>query len=136
MARKKTVDQLSADELYSLAVSRQQEEEEAERLAVQQKIDGLKKQRRELLAKQRKELAAIDANIKKLGGRTRSSHGNGVKVTDAVLAIVQAAGEISTKDIKAELDRKGVIAGNLSQTLAYLKRQGRLKSPYRSIYSV
>jgi hypothetical protein len=56
-------------------------------------------------------------------------------VTDAVLAIIQAAGEISTPDIKAELERQGVVASNLSQTLAYLKRQGRVSSPSRSMYS-
>ena len=135
MARKKTADELSADELYSLAQARQQEEEEEQRQAVKQEIDELKQHRRDLLAKQRKELAAIDSKIKRLGGRTRSKNGSAVNVTDAVLAIVQAAGQISTKDIKSELDRQGVVAGNLSQTLAYLKRQGRVSSPSRSFYA-
>jgi Skp family chaperone for outer membrane proteins len=135
MARKKTVDNLSSDELYALALARQQEEEDAQRHAIRQEIDDLKQQRRELLAKHRKELTAIDAKIKKLGGKTRSKNRSAINVTDAVLAIVQAAGEISTKDIKAELDRQGVVASNLSQTLAYLKRQGRVSSPHRSIYA-
>ena len=135
MARKKTVEELSADELYTLALARQQEEEQAQREAARQEIDDLKQHRRELLAKQRKELAAIDSKIKKLGGRTRSKNGSAVNVTDAVFAIVQAAGQINTKDIKSELDRQGVIAGNLSQTLAYLKRKGRVSSPSRSVYA-
>lgn len=135
MARKKAVDELSADELYALAQERQQEEEEEQRHAVKQEIDNLKQERRELVTRHRKELAEIDSKIKKLGGRTRARSRSAVNVTDAVLAIVQAAGEISTKDIKAELDRQGVVASNLSQTLAYLKRQGRVSSPHRSVYA-
>lgn len=135
MARRKNVDDFSSDELYALAQARQQEEEEEKRNAMRMQIDELKQQRRELLTRHRKEVNALDSKIKKLGGKTRGRQRSAVSVTDAVLAIVQAAGKISTKDIKAELDRQGVVASNLSQTLAYLKRQGRVSSPHRSVYS-
>jgi hypothetical protein len=52
-----------------------------------------------------------------------------------VLDIVSQAKKISTKEIKAELESRGVVANNLPQTLAYLKRQGKVTSPARSIYS-
>ncbi|MEJ2576134.1 MAG: hypothetical protein P8106_05470 [Gammaproteobacteria bacterium] len=135
MARKKAIEDLSSDELYALAQQRQQEEEERQREAVKEQIDELKAKRKELAAKHRKQLAALDSEIRRLGGRTRARQRGGVNVTEAVMGIVQAAGEISTKEIKAELDNQGITANNLSQTLAYLKRQGRVTSPSRSVYT-
>jgi hypothetical protein len=135
MARKKSITDLSSDELYALAQERKLEEELMQKEAIKEQIDELKAQRRELAAKHKKELAAVDAEIRRLGGRTRSRQRSGVNVAETVLQIVQSAGEISTKDIKVELDKQGVAASNLSQTLAYLKRQGRVVSPARSMYS-
>jgi hypothetical protein len=136
MAKKKSLEELSADELYALAQEREQQEAEAQREAVKQQIDDLKAQRKALIAEHKKELAALDKEIRKLGGRTRSRRsGGGENVTDVVYGIVQAAGEISTKDIRAQLEAQGVEAANLAQTLAYLKRQGRVTSPSRSVYA-
>jgi len=136
MAKKKTVSELSADELYALAEKKQQEEAEAEREATRSMIEELRNKRRELVAKQRKELAAIDAKIRKLGGRTKAKSRSKGSVSSEVVAIIEAAGKISTKDIKAKLEAKGISTGNLSQTLAYLKRTGRLASPSRSMYTL
>ena len=91
-----------------------------------------------MVARHRKELAGIDAEIRGLGGRgvrgsRRASAGG--SVTDQVLDIVSKAKKVSTKEIKAELENRGVVANNLAQTLAYLKRQGKVSSPARSIYS-
>jgi hypothetical protein len=136
MAKKKSLEELSADELYALAQEREQQEAEAQREAVKQQVDELRAQRKTLIAEHKKELAALDKEIRKLGGRTRSRRaGGGENVTDVVLGIVQAAGEISTKDIRAQLEAQGVEAANLAQTLAYLKRQGRVTSPSRSVYA-
>ena len=137
MAKKTTINDLSAEELYALAQQKEQEEHEQEREAVRAQIESLRNERRELVAKQRKQLAALDTKIRKLGGRTRSSKGRAKgNVTDQVLSIVQSAGKISTKDIKAALESQGITANNLSQTLAYLKRTGRVTSPARSMYSI
>ncbi len=135
MARKKAIEELSSDELYALAMERQQQEEDMKREALKEELAALRAERRELVAAQKKVLAEVDAKIRKLGGKARARGRSAVNVTDAVLAIVQAAGEISTSDIKAQLDAQGVIASNLSQTLAYLKRQGRVASPSRSVYT-
>ena len=136
MARKKTLTNMSAEELYALAAERQQEEEEKQREALKTEIAELRSQRRELVARHKKELARIDSQIKKLGGKSgsrKSAHGS---ITNTILEIISAAGKISTSDLKAELENRGVVAGNLNQTLAYLKRQNRIASPSRAVYKI
>lgn len=136
MARKKTFESLSAEELYALAEQKQFEEAELEREAVREQLNTLRAERRELISSHKKALAAIDTRIRKLGGKTRSrGRSNSVNVTDTVLKIVEAAGQITTKEIKNKLDDQGITASNLSQTLAYLKRQGKVISPSRSVYA-
>lgn len=135
---KKSLSDLSSDELYRLAQEREEQEAAAEKEAARAQIEELRNTRRETVARHRKELAAIDAEIRALGGRSargkkRSSAGG--SVTDQVLEIVSKAKKVSTKEIKAELENRGVVANNLAQTLAYLKRQGKVTSPARSIYS-
>ena len=135
---KKNLSNLSADELYELARERERQEEEEAKEAVRAQLDELRAKRREAAARHRKELAAIDAEIRNLGGRTgggKRRRSAGGSITDHVLEIVSGSKKISTKEIKAELDNRGVIANNLAQTLAYLKRQGKVTSPARSIYS-
>lgn len=137
MARKKTVEDMSSDELYALAEARAEEEVERQREEARLVLEELRGKRRELVAKQRKELAVVDREIRKLTGKTKNKAGRrgGVNVTERVMQIVVNAGEISTKDIKAELENEGLNVSNLSQTLAYLKRQGKVTSPTRSIYT-
>ena len=135
---KKSLSELSSDELYRLAQKREEQEAAEAKVAARAQIEGLRNARRELVARQRKELAAIDAEIRALGGRSargKRRTSAGVSVTDQVLDIVSKAKKVSTKDIKAELENRGVVANNLAQTLAYLKRQGKVSSPARSIYS-
>jgi hypothetical protein len=134
----KKIADLSSEELYEMAREREQLEEAQAQEAARAQIDELRQQRRAAAARHRKELAAIDAEIRKLGGRTgpgRRRSASGGSVTEHVLDIVGNSKKISTKDIKAELENRGVVANNLAQTLAYLKRQGKVTSPARSIYS-
>jgi hypothetical protein len=137
MAKKKTIETMSADELFALAQQREQEEHEEQQAVVREQIEALRTQRRELLAKHKKEVAAVDAKIRKLGGRTRKAGGRrgGSNVTAQVLEVL-TKGKATTKDIKAALDAQGVTASNLSQTLAYLKRTGRVTSPSRATYAL
>jgi hypothetical protein len=134
---KKSVSDLSSEELYALAQQREEQEAAEAREAAKAQLEGLRQQRREMVARHRKELAAIDAEIRSLGGRAPRGRrrAGGPSVTDQVLEIVNSAKKISTKEIKAELDSRGVAAKNLAQTLAYLKRQGKVKSPSRSMYA-
>ncbi|HEC06016.1 hypothetical protein [Thiolapillus sp.] len=137
-ARKKQVTELSAAELYKLAQKREQEELQKSLEANKEKLIALRTKRRELVAKQKKELRKLDAEISRLSGKKTARKGRkaGTSVTEKVVAIIAKAGKISTTDLKAELKKKGVATGNLPQTLAYLKRQGRVVSPARTIYQV
>ncbi|MGD8956474.1 MAG: hypothetical protein PVJ03_04010 [Chromatiaceae bacterium] len=137
MARKSLAG-LSSDELYELAREREEQEAAEAQAAVRAQIEELRNLRRETVARQRKELAAIDAEIRGLGGRAprgKQRRSSGGSVTEQVYDIVSSAKKISTKEIKAELEKRGVVAKNLAQTLAYLKRQGKVASPSRSIYT-
>jgi hypothetical protein len=136
MAKKKPLKDLSSDELYALAQRREEEEAEAELAAKRQAIEDLKAQRKAMVAEHTAALRDIDKQIRQLGGKTRrAGRGKAINVTDTVAHIVQTAGEISTKEIRAALESQGIDASNLAQTLAYLKRQGRVGSPSRSIYT-
>jgi hypothetical protein len=134
----KKLSNLSAEELYALAREREQQEADEAKEAMRAQLEELRAQRREIVARQRKELAQIDAEIRNLGGRTgrtRKRRASGTSVTDQVLKIVSGVEQISTKEIQAELENRGVVVNNLAQTLAYLKRQGKVTSPSRSIYA-
>ncbi len=137
-ARNKQIESLSSAELYRLAKKREQEEMRKTLEANKEKLKELRTRRREMIAAHRKELAKIDREISHLSGKSaggKQSRARG-SITDAVLKIIGDSGQISTADLKAALNKKGVVVGNLSQTLAYLKRQGRVTSPARAIYKL
>ncbi len=135
---KKQLSNLSSDELYRLAQERELQEEEEAKEETRAQLEDLRQTRRDIVARHRKELSAVDAEIRALGGRTRRAKRRGSgdgSVTEHVLEIVHKSKKVSTKEIKSALEKRGVVANNLAQTLAYLKRQGKVKSPARSIYS-
>ncbi|RMG33631.1 MAG: hypothetical protein D6720_11070 [Gammaproteobacteria bacterium] len=138
MAKKKSIEEMTSEELYELAKAKEAEELERQREAARAELEAAKAERKALLARHRKELAAVDAKIRKLGGRVTarggktSGRGN---ISNAVLDILSDKKRHSTKEIKEELAKRGVVAANLNQTLAYLKRQGKVKNPARSVYT-
>jgi hypothetical protein len=133
----KSLDELSAAELFELAQRRQQEEKDRQREALKEQVEALRAKRRDAMARHKKELAAIDAEIRTLSGGGRPPRARGkVNVSQKVLDIIGAKGTASTTDIKKALDDEGVAAGNLSQTLAYLKRMGRVVSAGRANYKL
>ncbi len=145
MAKKKAssrtskVDSLSSAELYKLAQKREQEEMKQMQEANREKLKALREKRRAMVAAHRKEINKIDREINRLSGKTNSAgkgRPRGGSITDAVIEIIGKTGQISTSDLKSALKKKGIVAGNLSQTLAYLKRQGRVSSPSRAIYTL
>lgn len=139
MAKRKAVSELSAQELYELAKKREQEEADQKREEAKQQIEELKQQRKELVSQHKKDLAAIDKEIRTLkraaGAATRST-GRGGNISQAVIDIISASGQASTKEIKAGLEQAGVDSNNLGQCLAYLKRKGRIYSPERAVYAL
>jgi len=138
MVKKKSssVNELSSAELYKLAKLREEEERKQQEEANKEKIKELRAKRRSLVTKHKRELAAIDAEIARLSGKApaRKKRGEKVSVTEAVMEIITKAGTITTKELKETLAKKGIATSNLPQTLAYLKRQGRISSPARATY--
>ncbi len=139
MVNKKSVDEMTAQELYELAKAKEAEEQECQRETMRAELESAQAERKILLARHRKELAAIDTRIRELGGRIRSMGGKGGgrgRISSTVLDILSDKEAHSTTDIKAALANRGVVANNLNQTLVYLKRQGKVKSPKRSTYVI
>jgi hypothetical protein len=137
VAKKKAIDRLSAEELYELARERERQEMEEQREAARAQIEELKERRRELIAQHKKELAAVDREMRQLGGRSRAGRAqSGGKISEQVVETIASAGRINTKDLKVQLDERGIATKNLNQMLAYLKRNGRVVSPQRGIYAV
>ncbi len=135
----KPIEQLSAQELYELAKLREQEEAEAQREENRARQDELRDRRRELTAQYKKDIAALDRELRALGGRPRgraAGRGRGGSLTDKVLELVARAGTISTKELKVALEKEGMDTTNMGQTLAYLKRNGKVIAPSRATYAV
>lgn len=135
MAR--NIKNLSSDELFELARQREQEEYEQEREARRAQLAELRAERKKILARHKRELAEIDAQIRDSGGRTRggSRQGSQTGISAAVLEILAAEKKADTKHIRATLEASGINTTNLGQTLAYLKRTGKVKSPSRGMYA-
>ena len=129
---------LSAEELFELAKKKQAEEIEQKREAAKAEIDALRQKRRDLVAQHKKDLAKIDSELSSLTGRKASKVGarasRGSNISNIVLEILGSGGQLSTKDLQAALDDRGIPAPNLAQTLAYLKKKGSISSPARSVY--
>jgi len=132
------ISNLSAEELFELAKKKQAEEIEQKREAVKAEIDALRQKRRDLVAQHKKDLAKIDSELSSLTGSKASKGGSrasrGSSISNIVLEILGSGGQMTTKDLQAALDNRGVPAPNLAQTLAYLKKKGSISSPARSVY--
>ena len=136
MARRKSLENLSSEELYQIARQREEEERVHEEESRREQLQALREERRALVARQRSELAALDRQIRALGGRAgRGRSRGGSSLSQVVLDAVTAAGKISTAELREQLEGRGVNVRNLGQTLAYLKRTGRLKSRGRGVYA-
>lgn len=138
MAKRKPLEELSSEELYQIAREREEQERMQEEESRREQVQALREERRALVAHHRSELAALDRQIRALGGRAAGGRGgrSGGNLSQVVLNAVAEAGQISTSDLRAQLEAAGANVKNLSQTLAYLKRTGRLKTKGRGVYAV
>ena len=127
---------LSSDELFKLAEQRRIEEEARRQEAVKEQIAELRGNIRKLDAQYKRDRAAIEAEIIKLSGKTpKSSSANRTPgISSRIVEIVRAGGEISSKDINAQLQSEGIKPKNLSQTMAYLKKRGQVVSIGHGMY--
>jgi hypothetical protein len=139
MPRRKSLENMSAEELFEMA--RQREQEEAA-MADQSKelIAELKAQRKALVAEHAKALKAIDKEIAKLQGGRKSRGGKRTggatrgQLTARALELVTKHGPIQGRDLKARLEKEGLDATYLAQALAGLKKKGQVASPSRGVY--
>ena len=134
---KKDIQKMSAEELYALAQKKEKEEEARQREAAKAQLAELRAERKALLAKHRKELTDLDAKIRAHGGRTGGTAGKGRQTgASAVILKLLAGGEMDTKSIRNKLEKQGVSVSSLGQTMAYLKRSGKVTSVARGVYKL
>lgn len=135
---KKDINSLTSDQLFELAKQRELEEQEQMKEAARAQIAALRDERKKMLARHKKELAALEAQLQELSGRRRRGAGKkGAQtgISDAVLQLLTKGKKTTTKDLREQLEAQGLSTANLAQTLAYLKRTGRVKSAARGTYS-
>lgn len=133
---KKDIQKMSAEELYALAQQKEKEEAASQREAAKAELAKLRATRKEILARHKKELSEIDAQIRAHGGRsTGASKGRQTGASAAILKLL-SKGKMDTKTIRAKLEAQGISVSNLGQTMAYLKRNGKVKSPSRGVYKI
>jgi len=139
MARRKSVENMSAEELYELAREREQQEA-AQADQSKEQIAELKQQRKALVAEHNKALKVIEKELTRLqggkkarGGKRRNGAPRGQLSTRA-LELVTKHGPIKGRDLKARLEGEGLDATYIAQVLAGMKKKGQVTSPSRGLY--
>ena len=134
---KKKLENMSSQDLYELAQRREVEEQEQERERIEAQVKELREERKVIPARHCKELRQIDAKIRALVGSTKTE-GKRRRRTSRSAAVVEivanAEGLVTTGDIRFQLEKRGVSGDNIAQTLANLKRQGKIVSAGRGLY--
>ena len=127
------INNMTADELFALA--KQKEADERKWIEEENKgqIAELREKRKQMLLRYKKEVNEINAKIKTLGGRVPVSSTVAKGATAAIVELLEA-GELDTKKLREKLDEMGVSVKNIGQTLAYLKKNGKVASVARGIY--
>ncbi|WP_240481072.1 hypothetical protein [Ectothiorhodospira sp. BSL-9] len=129
---------MTSEELYELARQRQEDERRQMEEEQRERLSQLQAQRSEVVARHKAELAALDKQIKQLGAGKAKGRGRGSSASNLsqhVVDIINERGQMSTRELKGELESRGFEARNISQTLAYLKRNGRVVNTARGIYA-
>ena len=127
---------MTADQIFALAEQKQAEERKWIAEENKAKVAELREERKQILQRHKKEINEVNAKIKSLGGRVPVSSAVAKGATGATAAIVEIleAGELDTKTLREKLDEMGVSVKNIGQTLAYLKKNGKVASVARGIY--
>ena len=130
------IENMKSDELFALAKQKEADERKWIEEENKGKIAELREERKQMLLRHKKEVNGINAKIKALGGRVPVSSAVAKGGTSATVAIVELleTGELDTKTLREKLDEMGVSVRNIGQTLAYLKKNGKVTSVARGIY--
>ncbi len=142
----KPIHEMTSQELFDLARSRRSEEAQVARKELRDELHSLRQERRDMEKEYKKSVSAVEKRIDAIREKMspdmptenrRGRNNNGDSISQAVLERLQAAGgQMSTADLRTALAQTDLNISNLSQTLSYLKRQGRLVSPVRAVYQL
>ena len=128
---------MTADDLYKLAKQRESDEQKWIAEENKQKIADLREERKQLQARHKKEINEVNSRIRALGGKVAgaSTTGKGrTGISAAIVELLDEVGELDTTAIREKLNSIGVSVGNLGQTLANLKKNGKVDSVSRGVY--
>ena len=128
---------MSAEELFKLAKQREADERKWIAEENKQKIAELREERKQLLLRHKKEINEINSKIISLGGRVADASAakkGRTGVSAAIMGFLEEVGEMDTTAIREKLDEIGVSVSNLGQSLAYLKKNGKVSIVSRGVY--
>ncbi len=128
---------MTADDLYKLAKQREIDERKWIAEENKQKIAELREERKQLQARHKKEINEVNSRITALGGKVAGTSATGkgrTGISAAIVELLDEVGELDTTAIREKLNAIGVSVGNLGQTLAYLKKNGKVASVSRGVY--
>lgn len=128
---------MTADDLYKLAKQREFDERKLIAEENKQKIAELREERKQLQARHKKEINEVNSRITALGGKVAGAAATGkgrTGISAAIVELLNEVGELDTTAIREKLNEVGVSVGNLGQTLAYLKKNGKVTSVSRGVY--
>lgn len=128
---------MTADDLYKLAKQRENDERKLVTEQNKQKIANLREERKQLQARHKREINEVNSRIRALGGKVPATSATGkgrTGISAAIVELLDEVGELDTTAIREKLNSIGVSVGNLGQTLAYLKKNGKVDSVSRGVY--
>ena len=128
---------MTAEELFSLAKKKQADERKWIEEENKGKIAELREERKQILLRQKKEINEINKKITALGGTVTGATTTGkgrTGVSAAIIGLLEEVEQMDTKAIREKLEAVGISVGNLGQSLTYLKSKGRVSSVGRGVY--
>jgi len=128
---------MTADDLYKLAKQRENDERQLVTEQNKQKIANLREERKQLQARHKREINEVNSRIRALGGKVPATSATGkgrTGISAAIVELLDEVGELDTTAIREKLNSLGMSVGNLGQTLAYLKKNGKVASVSRGVY--
>jgi len=128
---------MTADDLYKLAKQRENDERKLVTEQNKQKIANLREERKQLQARHKREINEVNSRIRALGGKVPATSATGkgrTGISAAIVELLDEVGELDTTAIREKLNSLGMSVGNLGQTLAYLKKNGKVASVSRGVY--
>lgn len=134
-SRRNALDELSSKELQKMADAKKREEEAVAQQKMKEELAALRKKRKVLEAQFRKELRSIDKEIDTLKGKQPGGK-KPKSMAQQITAMLSRNSAMAVADIRGNLERRGYPASSLPQTLAYMKKAGKVEQPQRGVYKL